>query len=327
MRIDARHIPQSGRIVARIGDRHIDFRVSTLPTQFGENVVLRILDSSKLVESDLGKLGVPPEVRDPLLEQCERSQGIVLVTGPTGSGKTTTLYHVLNHLHCTYPQKGISTIENPIEYVLEGIVQSEVNEARGLTYAAILKEKLRQDPDVIMVGEIRNLEEAQLAFTAALTGHVVFSTLHTNDGATTVRRLVDMGMEPYNVSTAINCVLSQRLAKRICEHCAADYIPSEREVQRVRRTIPDFNPARFNIKKGQGCEHCQEGYKGRVGIYELLLVDAEIKQLISQNSTDSEIRAAAVRNGMKTLRMAGLELAFRGVTTLEEVFGVTDIIL
>ena len=326
MRIDARHIPQSGRIVARIGDRHIDFRVSTLPTQFGENVVLRILDSTKLLESDLSKLGVPPEISSPLLEQCERSQGIILVTGPTGSGKTTTLYHVLNWLHVNFPYKSISTIESPIEYVLEGIVQSEVNDARGLTSAAILKEKLRQDPDVIMVGEIRNLEEGSLAFTAALTGHTVFSTLHTNDGATTVRRLVDMGLEPYNVSTAINCILSQRLAKRNCQRCVADYKPTDREVELVRRSIPDFDPKKVKFKKGLGCEACNGGYKGRVGIYEMLVVDSEVKQLISQNATDSQIRDAAVRGGMKTLRRAGLEIASEGITSLEEVFRVTDII-
>ena len=327
MRIDARHIPQSGRIVARVGDRHIDFRVSTLPTQFGENVVLRILDSSKLVQSDLGKLGMPEAISSTLLEQSERSQGIILVTGPTGSGKTTTLYHVLNWLHQQYPQNSISTIENPIEYVLEGIVQSEVNEARGLTNAAILKEKLRQDPDVIMVGEIRNLEEGELAFTAALTGHLVLSTLHTNDGATTLRRLVEMGLEPYNVSTAINCVLSQRLAKRVCEHCRRPYQPTAREVEQVQRTHPDFDPAAHQLLAGLGCDHCNGGYKGRVGIYELLMVDAKVKQLISQNATDSKIRDAAVRGGMKTLRTAGLELAQSGVTTISEVLRVTDVLL
>jgi len=183
MRIDARHIPQGGRIVSTIDGRNIDFRASTLPTQYGENVVLRILDNSKMLGSDLKKLGFNDELEDNFLDQCERSQGIVLVTGPTGSGKTTTLYHVLNYLHKTYSSKSISTIESPIEYVMPGIVQSEINEARGLTSAKILKEKLRQDPDVIMVGEIRNLEEASLAFTAALTGHLVLSTLHTNDGA------------------------------------------------------------------------------------------------------------------------------------------------
>jgi type IV pilus assembly protein PilB len=327
MRIDARHIPQSGRIVARVGERHIDFRVSTLPTQFGENVVLRILDSSKLLQSDLGVLGMPAAISAALLEQAERSQGIILVTGPTGSGKTTTLYHVLNWLHNNYPHNSISTIENPIEYVLEGIVQSEVNEARGLTYAAILKEKLRQDPDVIMVGEIRNLEEGKLAFTAALTGHLVLSTLHTNDGATTVRRLVEMGLEPYNVSTAINCVLSQRLAKRICTHCAVSYMPTPREMELVHRTVPDFEPSKYRLMIGSGCEHCNGGYKGRVGIYELLMVDAKVKQLVSQNATDSKIRDAAVQNGMKTLRIAGLELAFQGVTTIPEVLRVTDVML
>jgi type II secretory ATPase GspE/PulE/Tfp pilus assembly ATPase PilB-like protein len=327
MRIDARHIPQSGRIVARVGERHIDFRVSTLPMQFGENVVLRILDSSKLLQSDLAKLGMPQALSATLLEQAERSQGIILVTGPTGSGKTTTLYHVLNWLHVNFPQKSISTIENPIEYVLEGIVQSEVNEARGLSYAAILKEKLRQDPDVIMVGEIRNLEEGKLAFTAALTGHLVLSTLHTNDGATTVRRLVEMGLEPYNVSTAINCVLSQRLAKRVCGRCAERYEPTVRELEQVRRAFPDFDPAAHELKAGAGCEHCNGGYKGRVGIYELLQVDARVKQLISQNATDTKIRDAAVQGGMKTLRMAGLELAFRGVTTIPEVLRVTDVLL
>ncbi len=326
MRIDVRHVPQSGRIVARVDNRHIDFRVSTLPTQFGENVVLRILDSKRLLDNDLSKLGLPRDIKNRFLEECERAQGIILVTGPTGSGKTTTLYHALNWLHTRYPHKGISTIENPIEYVVDGIVQSEVNEARRLTYASILKEKLRQDPDIIMVGEIRSLEEGQLAFAAALTGHLVFSTLHTNDGATTIRRLVDMGLEPYNISTAINCVLSQRLAKKICPRCKTSYTPTAREIRAIRRTYPNFDPDKHSFRVGWGCDFCSNGYKGRVGIFELLLVDAEVKRLISRKATDSRIRTAAVRAGMKTLRMAGLELAFRGVTTLEEVLSVTDII-
>jgi type IV pilus assembly protein PilB len=325
MRIDTKHIPQGGRIVSTIDNRHIDFRSSTLPSQYGENVVLRILDNSKMLGSDMKKLGFTQELEDEFLDQCERSQGIVLVTGPTGSGKTTTLYHVLNFLHKTYPAKGISTIENPIEYVMPGIVQSEINEARGLTSAKILKEKLRQDPDVIMVGEIRNLEEASLAFTAALTGHLVLSTLHTNDGASTVRRLVEIGLEPYNVATGINGILSQRLARRLCKRCATDYKPNEREIRKIRMTHPDFDPDQHQFKKGWGCDFCNDGYKGRVGIYELLIIDSEIKELVNQNATDSQIRAAAVRKGMKTLRVAGIDLAFKGVTTIEEVLSRTDI--
>jgi type IV pilus assembly protein PilB len=327
MRIDARHIPQSGRIVARIDKRHIDFRISTLPTQHGENVVMRILDSNRLLDSNFDRLGLPPEVKEGFLEQCERSQGIILVTGPTGSGKTTTLYHALNWLRNRFPNKSISTIENPIEYVLDGIIQSEINEPRGLTYAAVLKEKLRQDPDVIMVGEIRNLEEAQLAFTAALTGHTVLSTLHTNDGPTTLRRLVEMGMEPYNVSTAICCVLSQRLLKRICRECKTDYAPTPKDIEIIRRSYPDFDPAEHSLKTGRGCRLCHKGYSGRIGAYELILVNLEVKQLISRNVTDTEIRNAAVASGMKTLRMAALDLAFQGITTLEEVFTATDIVL
>jgi type IV pilus assembly protein PilB len=325
MRIDARHIPQGGRIVTNIEGRNIDFRVSTLPTQFGENVVLRILDNAKMIGSDLEKLGMPELLADEFLEHCERPQGIVLVTGPTGSGKTTTLYHVLNFLHDEYPQKSMSTIENPIEFVIEGIVQSEINDARGLNAAAILKEKLRQDPDIIMVGEIRNLEEGSLAFTAALTGHMVLSTLHTNDGAATIRRLVEMGLEAYNVSTGVNCILSQRLARRVCERCATDYTPTARELKKIKKSYPDFKMEDHNLKSGEGCDFCVDGFKGRQGIYELLVIDGELKKLIAEDATDSSIRAAAVSKGMKTLRMAGLDIAFKGLTTINEVMAVTDI--
>ena len=324
MRAEECRVPQNGRISERIADRRVDFRVSTLPTRYGENIVMRVLDCGRLLENDLGRLGMPPEVRGMLLERCEKRQGIILVAGPAGCGKTTTLYNLINWLHEKKPGRAISTAEDTVGCDVDGIVQTEVSREDGLSMASILREKLRRNSDVIVVDEMRSAEEGSLVLEAALGGRMVIGALNSGDGALAVRRLLDMGLEPRDISTTLSCVLSQRLVKRLCHRCAEDYVPSEAEVATVRGTVPGFEPGRHNLKIAKGCEACNEGYRGFVGLFELLLIDPGIRQLLSVGSDDSEIREAAVRNGMKTLRLAGYELALRGMTTLNEVFRVVE---
>jgi type IV pilus assembly protein PilB len=319
MNIAERRLPQDGRIQKNIAGRSIDLRVSTLPTQFGESVVLRVLDRTT-VNLDLEMLGMPEEIHSYLLEVIQRPNGIFIVTGPTGSGKTTTLYSCLRKIN-TIDSK-LLTAEEPVEYDLEGIVQVPVNEAIGLTFARILRAFLRQDPDRIMVGETRDLETAQIAIQASLTGHLVFTTLHTNDAPGTITRLIDMGVEPFLISSTLEAVLGQRLLRRICAHCRTTYQPTDSILAQLEIARRDIGEKKFFY--GQGCETCnQTGYKGRVGIYELMRITDPIRELINQRAPTVVLKQKAIELGMKTLRLDGLRSIFAGDTTIEEVMKYT----
>ncbi|MDD2465135.1 MAG: type II secretion system ATPase GspE [Desulfobulbus sp.] len=322
MDIAEKRLPQDGRIEIRLADRNIDIRVSTLPTSFGERVVMRLLDkSSSLVP--LETLGMSKDDMEHFLRMIKAPHGIILVTGPTGSGKTTTLYSALGVLNS--PDVNIITVEDPIEYQMNGISQVQVNAKVGLTFANGLRTIVRQDPDIILVGEIRDLETAEIAIQSALTGHLVFSTLHTNDAASAVTRLIDMGVEPFLVSSAVNAIMAQRLVRKICPHCREAYVPANAYLERV-----GLSPIKFagrELYRGAGCGHClQTGYKGRVGIYELMTLTPAMKSVILTTSDAGQIKKQALSSlatGMMTLRQDGLKKVLAGMTTLEEVFRVT----
>jgi type IV pilus assembly protein PilB len=319
MNIAERRLPQDGRIQKNIAGRSVDLRVSTLPTQFGESVVLRVLDRST-VNLDLEILGMPDEIHGFILEMIQRPNGIFIVTGPTGSGKTTTLYSCLRKIN-TIDAK-LLTAEEPVEYDLEGIVQVPVNEAIGLTFARILRAFLRQDPDRIMVGETRDLETAQIAIQASLTGHLVFTTLHTNDAPGAVTRLVDMGVEPFLISSTLEAVLGQRLLRRVCPNCRSAYQPTDPILSQLEISKRDIGSKQFFY--GEGCDTCnQTGYKGRVGIYELMRINDPLRELINQRAPTVVLKQKAIELGMKTLRLDGLRSIFAGDTTIEEVLKYT----
>jgi type IV pilus assembly protein PilB len=319
LNIAERRIPQDGRIKINIGGRPVDLRVSTLPTQFGESVVLRVLDQSA-VRLDISQLGMPEDVFEGIHEIVRRPNGIFIVTGPTGSGKTTTLYSGLRLIN-TVDLK-LLTAEDPVEYEIEGIMQVPVNPLVGLTFAAALRSFLRQDPDVIMVGEIRDLETAQIAIQASLTGHLVLSTLHTNDASGAVTRLVDMGVEPFLIASSLEAVLAQRLVRRICTQCRTSYMPTG-------ELLAQLNVARDNIGNrqffyGKGCPTCsQSGYRGRLGIYEWLRLSEALRDLVTQRAPTLVIKQKAIEQGMRTLRDDGLRAIFDGHTTIEEVVKYT----
>jgi len=312
--ISEKRKPQDGRIKLQIGGRPIDYRVSSLPTLFGEKVCLRLLDQSNL-QLDMTKLGMEQKQLDALLDGIHQPYGMVLVTGPTGSGKTTTLYSALADLN--KEDTNISTAEDPCEFNLEGINQVNVRKEVGLTFASALKAFLRQDPDVIMVGEIRDFEVGEIAIEAALTGHMVLSTLHTNDAPATVTRLLNMGIEPFLVVAALKVVVAQRLCRRICINCR-----EEIQIPKVELVAAGISPAsadKIKVYKGKGCEVCNgKGYKGRVAIYEVLQVTPRVRELILKHASSDEIKAMAIKDGMKTLRMAALTKVAQGLTTLEE---------
>ncbi|MFZ1221338.1 MAG: GspE/PulE family protein [Chthoniobacterales bacterium] len=319
MNIAERRVPQDGRIQKNVADRSVDIRVSTLPTQFGESVVLRVLDRST-VNLDLEALGMPDEVHSYILQIIQRPNGIFIVTGPTGSGKTTTLYSCLRKVN-TIDSK-LLTAEEPVEYDLEGIVQVPVNEAIGLTFARALRAFLRQDPDRIMVGETRDLETAQISIQAALTGHLVFTTLHTNDAPGTVTRLIDMGVEPFLISSTLAAVLGQRLLRRICPHCRAPHQPGDALLAQLGIDRRDMAGKAFF--RGIGCEGCnQTGYKGRKGIFELMPITDPLRELINERAPTVTLREKAIELGMVTLRQDGLRSIFAGETTIEEVLKYT----
>jgi len=313
--IAERRLPQDGRIKLKISGGEMDFRVNTLPTLFGEKVCLRLLDKSNL-QLDMTKLGFDEEQLKLFKEAIYRPYGMVLVTGPTGSGKTTTLYSALSELNKV--TENISTAEDPVEYNLKGINQVQMNEAIGLNFANVLRAFLRQDPDIIMVGEIRDFETAEIAIKAALTGHLVLSTLHTNDAPSTIARLLNMGVEPFLVASATNLVLAQRLARKICPNC-------KEPINIPIKTLTDMGLTEEEAKsitcyKGKGCDTCNNtGYKGRIALYEVMMLYDELKELILAGAPASELKRAAMRLGMKTLRMSGLDKLKAGVTTLEEV--------
>ena len=319
MNIAERRLPQDGRIQKNIAGRNVDLRVSTLPTQFGESVVLRVLDRST-VNLDLERLGMPKYVGDYILEVIERPNGIFIVTGPTGSGKTTTLYSCLRKIN-TLDSK-LLTAEEPVEYDLEGIVQVPVNENIGLTFARVLRAFLRQDPDRIMVGETRDLETAQIAIQASLTGHLVFTTLHTNDAPGAITRLIDMGVEPFLISSTLEAVLGQRLLRSICLNCRTSYEPNTNTLDQLGLGRRDLGDKKFYY--GKGCDACnQTGYKGRKGIYELMRISDPLRELINERAPTVTLKQKATELGMITLRQDGLRSVFDGDTTVEEVLKYT----
>jgi type IV pilus assembly protein PilB len=319
MNIAERRLPQDGRIQKYIAGRSVDLRVSTLPTQFGESLVLRVLDRT-IVNLDLGALGMPDYIHDFLLEMINRPNGIFIATGPTGSGKTTTLYSCLRKIN-TIDSK-LLTAEEPVEYDLEGIVQVPVNEAIGLTFARVLRAFLRQDPDRIMVGETRDLETAQIAIQASLTGHLVFTTLHTNDAPGAVTRLINMGVEPFLISSTLEAVLGQRLLRSICPHCRTAYQPNEALLTELGIPRRDIGGRQFYY--GKGCDACNNtGYKGRKGIYELLKITDPLRELINERAPTVVLKQKAIELGMVTLRQDGLRSIFAGDTTIEEVLKYT----
>jgi type IV pilus assembly protein PilB len=354
LNIAERRVPQDGRIKLKYGNKVIDYRVSTLPTLFGEKVVLRILDKGNLT-LDLEKFGIEPRAERELMEAVQNPYGMVLVTGPTGSGKTTTLYSALSKINNI--DVNIMTAEDPVEYNLFGINQVQVRTDIGMTFAAALKAFLRQDPNIIMVGEVRDLETGGIAIKAALTGHLVLSTLHTNSAPETVTRLLDMGLEPFNVASALNLVLAQRLVRRICSQCRVKYMPDDSEFSGAKvsrttrlgelrftaealdnarsRATPEAAPHLQNLSmettmeelpffKGKGCDACAgTGLKGRQGLYEVMMMTPKLRRLILQNVGAAEIRDGAIEEGMLTLRMDGWLKVLKGITTLEQVIRET----
>ncbi len=320
--ISERRVPQDGRMKLKVGpDKVIDFRVSTLPTLFGEKVVIRILDPSS-AQMGIDALGYEPEEKEKLLEAIHRPYGMVLVTGPTGSGKTVSLYTCLNILN--QPGVNISTAEDPSEINLPGVNQVNVNEKAGLTFAAALKSFLRQDPDVIMVGEIRDLETADIAIKAAQTGHLVLSTLHTNDAPTTLTRMLNMGIAPFNIASSVNLITAQRLARRLCKQCKAPIENLPDQVLLDAGFAPEDLDGSWKPYKPVGCNACNNGYKGRVGIYQVMPVTEAMQQIILRGGSALEIAAQARAEGVRSLRESGLRKVKLGVASLEEVLGCTN---
>ncbi|MGB0333759.1 MAG: GspE/PulE family protein [Opitutales bacterium] len=319
MNISETRIPQDGRIKMTIAGRPVDLRVSTLPTQFGESVVLRVLDKS-VVNLDLEALSLPDDILQTIRGLVDRPNGIFIVTGPTGSGKTTTLYSALREVNDV--ETKILTAEDPVEYEIDGIMQVAVNHQVGLDFARALRAFLRQDPDKIMVGEIRDLETAQIAVQASLTGHVVLSTLHTNDAPGAVTRLIDMGLEPFLISASLEAILAQRLVRRICKHCRTAYEPGHDLVE-----LLDVDPLEIADKDfyyGEGCSECSNtGYRGRIGLFEMIVVSDAIRELINQRAPTLTIKQKALEQGMRSLRDDGLRAIFDGNSTIEEVLKYT----
>ena len=321
LNIAERRLPQDGRIKLRVMGKEIDFRVSTLPTLFGESVVMRILDSESIT-FDLKQLGFPANSLNSFESLICRPYGIILVTGPTGSGKTTTLYSALNQINA--PDKKIITVEDPVEYQLNGVNQIQVKASIGLTFASSLRSILRQDPDVVMIGEIRDAETAEIAIHAALTGHLVFSTLHTNDAAGAITRLLEMDMENYLVSSSIIGILAQRLVRIICPKCIEQYTP-DRETLKEMEITPEESSG-IKLARGAGCEYCANtGYRGRKGIYEFMLLSDEIRRLILSQTDSKTIKDTARELGMVTLRESGWEKVKQQITTVAEVIRVTQV--
>jgi type IV pilus assembly protein PilB len=317
--ISERRLPQDGRIAAIVGGRQIDLRISSLPTSHGEKVVIRVLDG-KSIMLGLEQLGMAPDTLGSLKDEIHKPHGIILVTGPTGSGKTTTLYSSLREMDGK--TMNVSTVEDPVEYQLDMCSQVQVTEKIGMTFGAALRSLLRQDPDVIMVGEIRDAETARIAVQAALTGHLVLSTLHTNDAPSSITRLVDIGIEPYLISASLNSVLAQRLVRRICEHCKEPMELTARELIMAERAGIEAG----QVFHGKGCDHCRRtGYSGRVGIYEMLLIDDRFRDIITQDASISNMRTAFRESGQKSLYDDGMLKVKSGQTTIEEVLRVTEV--
>ena len=319
LNISERRRPQDGKIQLKIAGKPIDLRVSTLPTQFGESVVLRILDRS-VVNLDLDVLGINEDVLEKIRDMISRPNGIFIVTGPTGSGKTTTLYSALKEINKV--EDKILTAEDPVEYDLEGIIQLPINEAVGMTFDRALRAFLRQDPDIIMLGEIRDIESGQMAVQAALTGHLVFSTLHTNDAAGAITRFVDMGVEPFLITSALIGILAQRLLRRVCPKCKTGFHPSDSDLRLLELERADVGDNMFYY--GKGCPYCNNtGYKGRKALTELLVMNPKINDLVLANAPTIAIREKARELGMVTMREDGVRAILNGETTMEEVLKYT----
>jgi type IV pilus assembly protein PilB len=322
MDISETRLPQDNRIELSIGGKPIDLRVSTLPTKFGESIVMRVLDRS-VVALDLEQIGMRESEFALFKQLIEKPNGIVLVTGPTGSGKTTTLYSALNHLNDMATK--LITTEDPVEYDLDGIVQVQVNPEIGVTFASCLRSILRQDPDTILVGEIRDLETAQIAIQSSLTGHLVLSTLHTNDAPQTITRLVDMGVEPFLVSATLEAIVAQRLVRKICTPCKTDYTPTAEILSELNLTDQSIEGKKFYV--GRGCENCNNtGYKGRFAVFEIMVIEDRIRDLVTKNAPTGELRDVARSLGMNTLRESGMLAVYDGTTSIEEVLKVTSLI-
>ena len=319
LNIAERRLPQDGRIQRVVSGKPVDMRVSTLPTTYGESVVLRVLDRSS-VNLDLETLGMPDEIYNHILEVIQKPNGIFIVTGPTGSGKTTTLYSCLRKIN-TIDSK-LLTAEDPVEYEIDGIIQVPINDAIGLSFSRVLRAFLRQDPDRILVGETRDMETAQIAIQASLTGHLVFTTLHTNDSTGAVTRLTDMGIEPFLISASLECILAQRLIRKVCTSCRTAYEPSEQVLLSLGLSVHDIGDKIFYY--GKGCDACNHtGYKGRKGIYELLKISDPIREMINSREPAVLMRQKAIELGMTTLREDGLRSIYDGLTTIEEVVKYT----
>jgi general secretion pathway protein E len=320
LNIAEKRLPQDGRIELKVANKEVDIRVSTLPTSFGERVVLRLLEKASVLIS-LTDLGMPEDRFKPFTELIKAANGIVLVTGPTGSGKTTTLYAALTSINTT--DINIITVEDPVEYRISGIGQVQVNPKIDLTFASGLRSIVRQDPDVILVGEIRDTETARIAIQSALTGHLVFSTLHTNDAASAITRLIDMGIEPFLLSSSINAILAQRLVRIICPECKTAYTPDPEAIEKLGLDPEEMEGKQ--VYRGRGCSNCHHtGYKGRCGIFELLIMDQSMKNLVINTANANAISKQAVKNGMITLRRDGADKVLAGITTIEEVYRVTN---
>ena len=318
--IAERRLPQDGRIKLKLGKgREMDFRVSVLPTLFGEKVVLRLLDKSNL-QLDMTKLGFEQDSLDSFLHGIHQPYGMVLVTGPTGSGKTTTLYSALSELNQT--TENISTAEDPVEFNLNGINQVQMHDDIGLNFASTLRSFLRQDPDIIMVGEIRDFETAEIAIKAALTGHLVLSTLHTNDAPSTVSRLLNMGVEPFLITASLNAVVAQRLCRKICSDCKTEVTVNPQTLVDLQMSPAQIEGAK--IQRGEGCHTCSEtGYKGRVAVYEVMTMHDELKEMLLNGASTAELKSEAVRMGMRTLRQSAIRKMLEGMTTADEVARVS----
>jgi type IV pilus assembly protein PilB len=313
--IAERRLPQDGRISLTVQANPIDLRVSVLPTMFGESVVLRVLDRSQ-ASFNLAELGLTPEACDLVRKLIHKPNGIIIVTGPTGCGKTTTLYSALNELNDIGTK--VITTEDPVEYDVDGLVQVQMKPDIGLTFARCLRSILRQDPDVILVGEIRDLETAQIAAQASLTGHVVFTTLHTNDAPSSIARLLDMGIEPFLITATLEGIVAQRLIRKICENCKTQFEPNEAQLMDLKLTPDDVKGKKFHY--GRGCSRCNgTGYKGRTGIFEIMVFNDEIRDLVMNQASTSVLRAAAQKAGMKLLRDNGLTVVYDGITTIDEI--------
>ena len=320
MDIAERRMPQDGRCSVRLGQREVDLRISTVPTSYGERSVMRLLDKSTGV-FELNELGLGRDDLKKFDSLLNRSHGVIFVTGPTGSGKSTTLYACLNRINSA--EKNVITIEDPIEYQLEGISQIQVANKKGMTFATSLRHVLRQDPDVIMVGEVRDIETARMAIQSSLTGHLVFSTLHTNDSAGAVSRLLDLGVEPYLVSSSLIAIIAQRLVRKVCQDCKEPARPSAHELRDLGITDEAWSSGEFFV--GAGCDKCfQTGYRGRTGIYELMLINEGIQNLIYNRESAGTIKKVALNAGLQTLRMDGARKVLNGTTTVSEVLRVTQ---